>query len=280
MPGPSKEPAKTWRSVAKSHAVRGPAQIKYKKWIAKLYKKHGPGTPFTLEDMMSGCDTDMNDRRVYARAHAFLIHMRKEFLDVMENFFVPGGAYERHKASGKSDSDIFAELVNAAVSHEVYPVWSDFEDEFQYKLFALGSFAFLITRRARAITSEIKEKAHTVGIMSDKLPKFAENYHPPSLSGTGKLLQLPGATLSTEDSDLTCERCHQVFHTTEELGNHYLESHASDEPKEPERPQCPLCEVTLLPTESGKLLCPDCRQQFDPYKDADQPDAPKKPGSR
>ena len=56
-----KRKARTWRGARRKTGIRGAVQRKYKNWIRDLYRKSGPGTPFTLRQMMDDCGTDFVD---------------------------------------------------------------------------------------------------------------------------------------------------------------------------------------------------------------------------
>jgi ribosomal protein L37AE/L43A len=210
--------------------------------------------------MMTACGKNCDDRKEYTQSNLFMMKMRKDFAVVMEMFFAPSGAYEGHKAAGKTDSAIFEELVNAALTYDVYPVWADPYDSHKYKLFEMASFAFLVERRAAAMAKEIETKAPVMALIFSKIPELQSFYTPPKLKGDGVLLELPPG--------VDCTICHQVFHDQAGFVTHYNEHHLqATEKKEhvvvsPEQVEkvCPLCKIPLRQLEKGDWKCPGCKQ--------------------
>ena len=120
--------ARTWRGARRKTGIRGAVQRKYKNWIRDLYRQSGPGTPFNLRQMMDDCQTDFDGKKDYAKAQVFMMQMRKDFATVMTAFFT-SVEYEKHKAEGLTDPEMFRKLTDAALSVDVYPVWADPKDE-------------------------------------------------------------------------------------------------------------------------------------------------------
>lgn len=241
-------------------------QAKLRAWVRELYKTKGPGTPFTLREMMEACGLDCERRRDHGRAHDFLIQSRKEFTDVMEMVFAPGGDFEKCKQQGLTDQQIFHNLVDTAISYQVYPVWADPYDEHKYKLFDMASYVDLMNRRAASIVKEMETKSHGLQLVGKHLPELLGMYVRPVLKNDGTLVQLPSA--------IECSLCHQHFDEQSSFVYHYNRFHASSSsdssessrgpPADPPPPRtCPLCKVPLCEMEAGDFKCPECKQKFD-----------------
>lgn len=254
---------RTWRGARRRRGIRGAIQRKYKNWIRDLYRVSGPGTPFTLRQMMEECRTDFYDRNDYHRAQAFMMQMRKDFAVVMQAFFT-GPDYERHKAAGMTDPEMFSELIDAALSVDVYPVWADPKDDHNYKLFDLTSFAYIMQVRARSIAIEVERKADTLRLAFEKLPELRDLYPRPALRGDGVLLQLPPG--------IECPVCHEVVNEPTAFVGHYNMRHGvpapgatlgESPPADPPPPECPTCGIPLGRLEAGDYRCRECKQVFD-----------------
>jgi len=206
----SKTPPKTFRAVAKRLSFT-PEQTKLHKWVAGLYRVQGPGTPFDLKVMMEECGLEYVNKNDYSRVMTFLAAMRNAFMDIMDIFF-ESQEFEKYKASNMDTEEIFAKLVDSAVSWGVYPVWNDPYDH-QYKLFSCWDFITLMKRGARRAVSELNSKAQIVGGLTSALPELAP-VERPQLERDGLLYELPGG--------IRCDKCKAIFNTQEEFAKHYV----------------------------------------------------------
>jgi hypothetical protein len=257
-------PPKTWKGVTRRHHIRGSVQIRYKNWVRDLYETKGPGTPFTLHEMMTDCGADYDDRNDYSRAAELLMGWRKEFAEVMKLFF-SGTDYDRYKAEGLSDEQLFRKMVETAISFSVYPVCADAADSYKYKLFDMASFVYLHEVRARCIVKEVERKAEYMALAFDKLPEMAGMYSRPALKGDGVVLKLPPGIECPVCSIHITGPVQFVDHYNAEHGPHAGGAAASAPPPDPPHAPltCPLCKDVLLLRERGMYHCPTCKQQYD-----------------
>ncbi len=264
---PQRNP-RTWGGARRGRGLRGAVQRRYKNWIRDLYNRSGPGAPFTLHQMMDECGTDFDDKKDYQKAQVFMMNMRKDFATVMQTFFT-GPDYERHRAEGMTDPQMFRKLTDAALSVDVYPVWADPKDQHKYKLFDLTSFAYIMQVRARSIVIEVERKANTLGLAFSKLPELRDLYPRPALQGDGVLLELPPG--------VECPVCHEHIGDPVAFVGHYNIRHAVPPPGPSmgggappsgpaSPPTCPICKVPLGQMEGGDYICRECKQVFDKDK--------------
>jgi hypothetical protein len=221
--------------------------------------------------MMNDCGTDFRLQADYATAHAFMMKMRKDFADVMIVFFADK-EYDDAKAAGLSDEQMFRKLVEAALSFNVYPVYSDPNDLYRYKLFAMASFVELIGLRARAIVKEVERKGEMLELAFSKIPELRGLYARPQLKGDGSVIELPSA--------IDCTVCGAILPDQPSFVAHYNGAHSPGSSAPPAPPalgpgnppppsatadeshECPLCHVRLLLKESGEYKCPSCAQRY------------------
>ena len=253
--------ARTWRGARRKIGIRGAVQRKYKNWIRDLYRDSGPGTPFTLRQMMDDCNTDFDGKKDYAKAQVFMMQMRRDFATVMQAFF-DSPDYERHRSEGMKDPEMFRKLTDAALSVDVYPVWADPKDEHKYKLFDMTSYAYVMQVRARSIVKEVERKAEALALAFRKLPELKDLYPRPALQADGVLLQLPRG--------IECPECHEHVADPVAFVGHYNMRHrvpppGPDAPSSPDPPppSCPTCGIPLAVMEAGDYICRECRQKFD-----------------
>lgn len=248
----------------KHRGIRGETQRRYKNWIRDLYKAKGPGAPFTLREMMQACGTDFDGRQDYQAAAEFMMKMRRDFAIVMMGFF-GGEDYDKYKAAGLSNEEMFRKLIEAALSENVYPVWADLHDEYRYKLFGMASFVELTKIRARSIVKELERKAEVMRLAFRELPELRDLYAVrPALSSDGVILQLP--------SGMECPDCGEHFGDPVGFVHHYNENHGgagvgTTGPPPPAAPSgCPDCGGALSQMERGDWKCQDCKTVFDKDK--------------
>ena len=203
---------KNWRDLGKKHALRGATTKKCRVWIRHLYRTKKPGTPFTLREMMEGVGLDPDNVRDYSKASNFLMKEREIFKEVVE-LVLGGSSYAKYRTEGLDDYALYRRVVDNAIENNIYPVWSDPNDDHKYKLFDLPSFCTLTDRRMRALAKEVENKAPTMTLLRHKLPSVKSAYDAPQLSSPDGLLKLPG--------EIECEICHDVFDTQEAFAKHY-----------------------------------------------------------
>lgn len=219
--------------------------------------------------MMRDCGTDILFQSDYSTAHTFMMKMRKDFADVMISFF-SDKEYDEAKAAGLSDAEMFRKLVEAALSYDVYPVYSDPNDEHRYKLFDMVSFVELMGLRARAIVKEVERKGEQLELAFSKIPELRGLYARPQLTGDGVVMALPPG--------IECDQCGKHFSDQPTFVVHYGDSHSHADPNGPSPPvlgpgsppsdptvdghECPLCHERLLLKESGEYKCPVCDQRY------------------
>jgi len=256
-----KRKARTWRGARKGRGIRAAVQRKYKNWIRDVYRTSGSGTPFTLHQMMNDCGTDFDGKRDYHKAQVFMMQMRRDFAVVMQAFF-NSPDYEKHRAAGMKDPEMFRKLTEAALSADVYPVWADPKDEHKYKLFDMTSYAYVMQVRAQSIVKEVERKAEALAVAFSRLPELRDLYPRPALRGDGVLLQLP--------SGIDCPECHEHVEDPVAFVGHYNMRHrvpppgpGSPPPPDPLPPNCPTCHIPLARMEAGDYICRECRQRFD-----------------
>jgi len=205
----------------------------------------------------------------YGTAHAFMMKMRKDFADVMIVFF-GDQEYDDAKAAGLSDEQMFRKLIEAALSYDVYPVYSDPNDEYRYKLFDMTSFVELMGLRARAIVKEVERKGEMLELAFSKIPELQGLYARPQLHGDGVVMALPPG--------IECTICGSHFSDQPSFVAHYASAHPSGPSAPPGPPgsgpdsppadpvsgmlDCPLCHERLLKKESGEYKCPTCKQLY------------------
>jgi len=240
--------------------IRGETQRKYKNWIRELYNTQGPGTPFSMREMMEACEKDFDGKKDYGTAEVFMMKMRKDFATVMQMYF-SGDDYDKHKAAGLSNEEMFRKLIEAALSVDVYPVWADPEEDHKYKLFEMASFVYLMELRARSIVKEVERKAEIMALAFSKLPELRDFYARPALKGDGVLLELPPG--------IECPACGE--HCGDPVGfvRHYNANHPdltgvppkADDGAPPT--SCPDCGGSLGEMERGDYICRECKAIFD-----------------
>lgn len=250
----------------KQRGIKGETQRKYKNWIRQLYETQGPGTPFTLREMMEACGKDFDGKRDYHAAARFMMKMRRDFATVMQMFFASDD-YDKYKAAKLKDPEMFRKLIDAALSVDVYPVWADPEGQHKYKLFVMASFVYLMEVRARSIVKEVERKAEVMALAFSKMPELREFYARPVLKGDGVLVQLPPS--------VECPVCGEHFSDPVSFVRHYNEKHpdgaaappAGLPPDEPPAPStCPDCGGSLGRMERGDYICRECKTIFDKDK--------------
>ncbi len=215
MPDDSPEIRK-WRSLIRRRPLRSQRTRNFANWIRRLYRTEGFGAPFHVEDMMKECAQDSENRRDYAAAQQFLQKQRKDFAIAMLGFF-SSPEYAKYYNDGLSEEQLFGKLVEVAVSWSVFPVWSDRDDDRNYKLYDMASYVHLKERRALALRTEIHRKSAELGFAFEKFPSLPGNYSKPQLESDGKFIGLPPA--------IECEVCHQHFAGQKQLLKHYQEDH-------------------------------------------------------
>ena len=205
----------------------------------------------------------------YGTAHAFMMKMRKDFAGVMLYFFASPD-YDDAKEKGLTDEQMFQRLVEAALSFDVYPVYSDLNDEYRYKLFDMPSFVELIGVRARSIVKEVERKGEMLELAFSKIPELRGLYARPQLHGDGVVMALPPG--------IECSVCGSYFIDQPAFVAHYTRDHppgppAPGAPSPPgpgdsapgpasDGPVCGLCHEKLLMKETGEYKCPTCKQLF------------------
>ncbi len=216
MPDESPE-LERWRSLLRRHAIRGYYPRNFSNWIRQLYRTQGHGAPFHVENLMVDCRLDPENRRDYARAQRFLQKNRRDFTIAMRLFF-DSPEFARYYNDGLSQEELFSKLVETAVSWSVFPIWSDKDDDRNYKLWDMASYVYVFERRAKAAVKEIHRKSEALSFAFQKFPSLPVTYNRPQLETDGNFIALPAA--------VECEICHQHFAGQTQLVQHYRQSHS------------------------------------------------------
>jgi len=159
---------------------------------------------------------DPENRLDYAAAQQFLQKQRRDFTIAMHLFFITP-EFERYYNDGLSQEELFRRLVEAAVSWSVFPVWSDKDDDRNYKLWDMASYIKIFERRGKAIAKEIHRKSVALDLAFQKFPALPGIYNRSQLQADGKFIAMP--------SRIECDICHQHFAGQAQLIAHYQRDH-------------------------------------------------------
>lgn len=223
---------KRWKGLLRRKPLRGYRNRRFANWIRDLYRRGGLGAPFKVEEMLIGCGLDPDLRQHYAAAMRFLQIQRKKFALAMLTFFV-SEEYQQYINDGLSEEELFQMLVEAAVSWNVFPVWSDKDEDRNYKLYDMASYVHLKERRAGAICSEIERTSAELDFAFKKFPSLPGRYGKPKLATDGTMIALPNR--------VQCELCGKHYGGQSQLVNHYIGDHPGylnrkiDEEEDPPR---------------------------------------------
>jgi len=211
----------TWIGLRKI-TLRGKIGNLFNNWIRERYNQQGILMSFTLKEIMEAHEMNYEGWRDYHKAISYFMKQRKAIETAMVIFWKSEG-YKMCQELNMSEDAIFLKLIETAVSWQVYPMWSDPEDEeHKYKLFDLDSYLFLKKQRAKAIVTEIKRKSEGLLKAGRLFPKaIGERYEKPQLEGDGVFLELP----PPERVNCPYDDCDAVFVNNEKLVEHIERKH-------------------------------------------------------
>jgi hypothetical protein len=171
------------------------------------------------------------------------------------SIFWNSSEYDKCKAEGMSEDQIFEKLMSSAVTIEIYPMWSDPQDKNKYKLFDFDSYLHLKERRAKAVVREIERTADELKLAKKGLPQLEARYKRPQLQSDGIVFELPPAPVHCPYSG-----CSQLFKSDAELVDHIQKTHVTSK----KLFTCPVClSGELREMEHGDFKCSECRSIID-----------------
>lgn len=180
-----------FKKYMRRHHVRGHKQKKILNWLRNFFTTYGSNKTFNLHVIMNECNLKMSNKEDYDITINILMRLRKQFRDCIELFFAPNGQYDSLKRQGLDDEIIFSKIILTAMSYDVYPIWSNRDNNREYELFTIVSFIALSKKRLHSAISEIENKGNSLNTIINKLPEAMEAYGEPiAISGVKKLIAL------------------------------------------------------------------------------------------
>ena len=195
-----KRTPKTWKALSK-HANNTELSVSFSVWIANHFKKmdierdkdaelfsqgkitheelidrlmNEHADSFTLQTIMIDNGLDWNKRNDYAKAMRFFSEHRKLLEYAMEVFW-SSVEYAKLKGDGVCEEEIWNNLIYAATSWNVYPLWSDPNDNRKYKLLELSDYLEMLKRHVKTGKTIMKGVVKNVETALVGLPSVAEN---------------------------------------------------------------------------------------------------------
>jgi hypothetical protein len=201
--------------------MRGPKSLRAKRirdFFEEAYKKDGDRLSFTMEEFCDSCKLDRERTRDYNSAYGFLSRMRKKFT-VHVSDYLSSDDYRKHVAEGMAEPDQFKELVAAAISWGIYPVYSISDDDDSgrfFHLMSLDDFREAKQRRMEAFVHEVQDTVPAFIALTREFPELLGGYSPPALPDPDGLLRQ------------TCDICGATFISQTNLVAHHLRKHAEN----------------------------------------------------
>ncbi len=215
---------RTWKGVKKNVKWR-PWEMPWNEAVRELYLSDGA---FTRDEIYarSGVGRAGVTRWDSNRWPVFIAKHRSIIIQVMKNF-VESGRYSYHKDMGKSDEEIWDEMMQNAFSEGYYPVWADPHrrpgDLGIYKLFDFDGFAELLMRGVRAGIRRAVNVAETRYLPAkDVFPSIAAK----AKIAIGGVESRPVLTDGTPELvRIECQECGKIFATQRGFASHYSQRH-------------------------------------------------------
>ena len=177
---------------------------------------------FLLRNVMDDLGLDYNDRNTYTKAVMFFMKERKVTQYGLDVFW-QSEEYQRYIHEGHTNEELWHKFMKAAFSWDIYPLWSDPSDEHRYKLLGLYDYISLLSKRRKAIQSEVSSRAEEIKAIEPKI-SILSLLKP--LDGQTQELR-PYETLKLMPARHECPLCHNVYISAEKLAEHLERDHGA-----------------------------------------------------
>ena len=181
-----------WRSRRRRRGRPSVATIKMKSWLRKMHEEEGTeGFHFTIREMMNDLELDYSNYNERTRVSTFIQNERGQFYDILSEMHA-SGEYDENKEAGLGEKEIFDLLVKSAISHNIYPVWADQQEdaygniEFRYFLFNFDNFVNFMQERMKQVGTQLKNKGSVISNLESQIPNIGERIQPLRLEGEGQ----------------------------------------------------------------------------------------------
>jgi len=177
---------------------------------------------FLLRNVMDDLGLDYNDQNTYTKAMTFFMKERKMTKYGLDIFW-QSEEYQRYIHEGYTNEKLWYKFMKAAFSWDIYPLWSDPSDEHMYKLLGLYDYIYLLSKRRKAIHSEVLSKTEEIEAIEPKI-SILSLLKP--LDGQAQELR-PYEALKLMPVRHECPLCHKVYISAEKLAEHLERNHGA-----------------------------------------------------